>query len=103
MNFFSRKNKIMISLETEDIEKEPQKLRRELTEVFPLNSGNEVLLSLKAIDDLPVQILNLVFSFSKEVKKQKAKIILNIKPNLNQRFKAISAEEHFDSILIEET
>ncbi len=92
----------MISLEEDDLSKEPDKLRIELSEIFPLKPGNEVLFSLKAMEDISIHFLNLVFSFAKETKKQKAKIILNIKPELNQKLKMISSEDIFDSILVEE-
>ncbi len=103
MNFFSRKNKIFISLNEEDLlNNSDSKLQADIDNSLPQRDGIEVTISLKSIDKVLINNLAIILRFSIMVKKKNSSIYLVASKKIIDEFKILNFHQFFDSLITSE-
>lgn len=103
MNFFSRKNKIFISLNEEDLlNNSESKFQADIENTLPTREGIQVTVSLKSVNKVLLGNLAIILRFSMMVRKSNCSIYLVASKNIIEDFKSLNFHDFFDSLITSE-
>lgn len=94
-NFFKRGNRIIISVEKDELRDSGSSLRKVLADALPLKAGNEILLNIGACDELSIESAAVLATFAKECRKVGCALKITASSVIKDQFSIIGLDRHF--------
>lgn len=103
MNFFRKKNQIIVSFTANELQESIHRVKKSLLDLAPFPAGGQVRLNAGEIKDIPAGVLATLVSFSGAVRESGATLELRANADVVEAIRLIGVEKSFDLLEVLES